>query len=173
MSCKLAFHLPHDGLSRSGPTARLHQRSHVCLFFHIFLLDQKHTVHAIIRNCCSTNIPEYYGEERYKSQACWWIWFFYQNLLFTSNTSQINLYEQSFLRNFCLLFSLYCIYFTFICSILGPNLNDAGRGMNLIVLDSKTFNVSRIAHFDTWQNSTQNNLLNRRTYNIYEDTYTL
>ena len=86
-----------------------------------------------------------------------------QNVLFTSNTSQRNLYEQSFL----FVFSLYCPYFTFICSILGPNLNDAGRGMNLIVLDAKTFHVSRIAHFDTWQNSTQNNLLNRRTYNIH------
>ena len=87
-------------------------KDHMLFFFNIFLLDHKHTVHAIIRSCCSTNISEYYGEEWYKSQACWWIWFFIQNVLFTSNTSQINLYEQSFLRIFvCFVSVLYLFHF--------------------------------------------------------------
>ena len=68
---------------------------------------------------------------------------------YPSSSDKSTIYDQS--EKFVVFFPLYWQH------ILGPNLSDAGRGINLTVLDATrmTFNFSRIAHFDTWQNSTQ------------------
>lgn len=40
------------------------------------------------------------------------------------------------------------------CSVIDRDLNSAGRGLNLVVIDSKTHQVMRTGHYDTYSEGT-------------------
>lgn len=37
-----------------------------------------------------------------------------------------------------------------VCSVMAAGLNDAGRGLNIVVVNPRTKDVIRVGHFDTF-----------------------